>query len=470
MNTLQNSPVLLILFTTVPAFFFGSPLAAAEGEFPLPSIQLLLRNSCRANYVCQTTELCNDPGFIAIDNNCNGQTDEECLCQPGIRQSCFMGDPSYRYAAGCYPGTQECLAPGIWGPCEGGVHATDNCFLNDQTGCHPLSSRPFVKLDLKSGTGNFSSNAISENWTVTCPDGVSPCPSVTGSNPADDFQPLASGEYTVTYSKVTGTGPDSCTYPLFIGAPGLRVELNWEWDNSLGPSTVDLDLHLHKPGDTNPWGGDTGNTVDCAFDNCTAFDCISGSCPNWFSGTAPPDPVRWYLDPVYENNTCYFAPKGVGQDWQTGNMGCHNPRLDMDNITCDPTVTDPLNNNYCTPENINIDYPPLNQWTRIGVHYYSNHSQTYNVHPEVKVFCDGRLAATLGPTGYYNFVDSVTFSPADSTSRFWLAADVVFKTDGCGSRQCIVQPIYADTANRTPYLTTVDTVKAGFTPPYPILP
>ena len=424
------------------------------------------------NSECGPVELC-DGGSIALDDDCDGVVDEDCDCGAGAVQACFKGDPSFVNDDGCFPGSQKCTELGTWGECLGGVHGTDNCAVIS-TGCHAISSAPFVTVNLKQGTGTFSDDAVTESWEVTCPAGVSPCPAVSGANPADDFQPLQSGEYSVTYSKTTANGDDSCTYPLFVGAPGLRVELQWEWDDALGSSTVDLDLHVHKPGDTTPWGGDGGNAVDCAWDNCTADDCGFGICPTWFNGVAPPDPMNWYLDPVFENNTCYFGPKGNGLDWQSYGQGCHNPRLDIDNISCDPTVTDPQDLQFCNPENINIDFPPMNKWTRIGVHYYSAHGVTYNVHPVVKVFCHGQLAAELGNQGYYNPEAPVTFVPADgaspSTNVFWLVADVLFKNDECDDTLCVVEPIYFDPTTKLPVVTTVPVVLGTVGPDYPPIP
>ena len=46
----------------------------------------------------------------------------------------------------------------------------------------------------------------------------------------------------------------------------------------------------------------------------------------------------------------------------------------------DTRFTDPNNVNFCAPENANIDFPPIGEWTRIGVHYYSSHSLQYDVH------------------------------------------------------------------------------------------
>ena len=415
---------------------------------------------------CSDTELC-DPVAVALDDNCNGVVNEGCSCSVGAVQACFKGNPAHLNDAGCFPGTQQCNELGSWGPCEGGVHATDMCYQQGAD-CHPISTSPFVPINLKTGTGNFSSDATSETFTVTCPSNVSPCPTPNNTS----YTPLQSGEYTVTYNKTTANGSDQCSYPLFVGAPGLRVELSWEWIANQGNDTVDVDLHLHKPQDFSPWGGDGGTAEDCAFDNCTASDFLFpiGPSPNWFTGVAPPAPVNWYLDPVMEKNTCYYGPKGNGADWQNIGMGCHNPRLDIDNISCDPTITDPQNSSFCNPENINIDYPPKDQWTRVGVHYYSAHSQTYNVSPVVKIFCHGKLAAELGPNGYYNPTAPVVFTPADSDTRFWLVADVLFRDDECSDELCVVEPLYLDPTARTPVLTTVNIVQQTYGPPYPPIP
>ena len=72
------------------------------------------------------------------------------------------------------------------------------------------------------------------------------------------------------------------------------------------------------------------------------------------------------VSPVFEENLCYFAPHGHGAEWAAAMNGCHSPRLDVDNISCDLSVTDPTSSNFCAPENINIDYPPKNEWIRIS--------------------------------------------------------------------------------------------------------
>lgn len=427
---------------------------------------------------CGPTELCDD-AHLGLDDDCDGQVDEICDCAAGTAHSCFKGDPSYHNTTGCYDGTEKCSENGKWGACLGGVHATDNCFSADLTNCHPISAVPFETVDLKNGTGNFSANAVagSETWSVACPAGVNPCPAVAGASPPDDFQPLQSGEYTVTYTKgVSGGGTESCTYPLFVGAPGLRVELEWEHDVEpcAGFSCgVDVDLHLHQPNNTLPWAI-SGEPQDCGYGNCKIETIQLGfnQTPTWFPmGNVPPDPVNWYKDPVFEKNLCYFAPRGAGQQWQSYGQGCHNPRLDIDNIYCDPTISDPEDPDFCAPENINVDFPPQGEWFRIGVHYYSSHGVTYAVHPKVKIYCNGSLAADLGAIGYYSPETPVTFEPADGSgfngNRFWMVADVAFSDDACDTSACTVKPLYADQNAKTP-LFVLDTVaETNFGPGYP---
>ncbi|WP_434041786.1 MULTISPECIES: hypothetical protein [Sorangium] len=425
-------------------------------------------SACGPVELCGVDELGID--HDGLDDNCNGMIDETCACIAGQAHSCFRGDPSYRQSAGCFPGTQLCDETGTWGPCVGGVHADQSCHLNDAAGCHPIQAAPFATVDLKEGTGTFSADAVegSETWTVTCPAGVDPCPSVGGTAPKDDFKPLQSGEYTVTYTKQGADGESAtCTYPLFVGARGLRVELEWEHE----PYSVDLDLYLHKPNNTQPWKVG-GSNVACGYGNCT-IDTLTDDDPGitWFSETAtPPDPVDWYLDPEETNNTCFYAPRGVGEKWRRDGRGCHNPRLDLDNISCAQETTDPDDPTFCAPENINVDFPPKSGWMRVAVHYFGG-EVSFNVHPRIKIFCNGELGADLGPTGFHDPEAPVTFLPEDSGERFWLVADVVFPDPGaCGTSTCVVRPLYEDETMKTPVLVNTRTATTSFGPPYPRLP
>ncbi len=429
---------------------------------------------------CGPTELC-DGIHKGLDDNCNGVIDENCLCSAGQASSCFKGDPSYVDSPGCLPGTMYCTELGTWGECIGGKHAVapDNCQLSDPLGCHPINGVPFQSVDLYGGTGNFSMGGSAETFTVTCPTGVSPCPAPVNNT----FQPLQSGEYTVTYERTVNGMVDSCTYPLYVGARGLRVELTW--NHPAGDTNLDLDLYLHKPLSTALFTiGGAAN--DCAFGNCTVDAFLptqSPSAPQWFpGGNMPPDPVNWFDDTTTPNdagNLSYFSPRDAGASCQAGNKGCHSRRLDLDNTSCDPAITDPEDPDFCAPENINVDYPPKNQWMRVGVHFYgtTGGGATFSgqVLPSVKVFCDGKLAGELGTAGYYDPEAPFQWTSTADEDKFWIVGDVLFRDDGC-VKECVVNPIYANPVTKTPKIGTpqldFNTFSYGvpFGPNYPPVP
>jgi hypothetical protein len=213
--------------------------------------------------------------------------------------------------------------------------------------------------------------------------------------------------------------------------------------------------------------GTTG--VDCGYGNCRASDFIGpfASGPQWFpAANMAPDACNWYEDPDFNKNSCYFAPVDGGT-WSSNAAGCHSPRLDLDNISCDEFETDPTSSSFCAPENINVDFPPKNEWIRIGVHQYS-HFSGGNVYPSVKIFCNGALAAELGALGY-NAPFDWTAAEANN-DEYWLVADVAFVEDECNATQCVVQPLYTDPIAQTPAVSVVSGSGAPNGPAYPPLP
>ena len=61
--------------------------------------------------------------------------------------ACFKGDPAFHNKPGCFDGVEKCSEFGSWGPCVGGVHATDNCAANNMDQCHAIqnASKPSPK-------------------------------------------------------------------------------------------------------------------------------------------------------------------------------------------------------------------------------------------------------------------------------------------------------------------------------------
>ena len=76
---------------------------------------------------CGPRERCGN----GIDDDCNGMTDEECACVPGMTQPCFPGDPLMAGRGVCTYGTQRCGGIGefgTWGACAGfGRPVAINC-------------------------------------------------------------------------------------------------------------------------------------------------------------------------------------------------------------------------------------------------------------------------------------------------------------------------------------------------------
>ncbi len=436
---------------------------------------------------CGATELC-DEDHLGLDDDCNGVVDDGCDCAPGTSHWCFRGDPALRGTGTCRDGVMRCNEVGKFGSCGGGKQGVgDDSCVGGASVCKDLEAVPFATVQLSKGTAGYASDADpgSEKYAVTCPSGVQTCPAVAASTSnAASFQPLQSGEYEVTYSKTVGGAAESCKYKVFVAAEGLRVELAWDNVGVEGatPGSAkgpDLDLHVHKPNTTTPWvfagGGD-----DCYFGNCTidSYDDQTGPGdpapgPSWFSDTTSPH--NWTLYPDPAKNSCYFAPRGTGDAWKAQKKGCHNPRLDLDNHSCDAAQTDPSHPAFCAPENVNFDELPDGAWIRVAVHYFGVCTKTLPTHPSLTLHCNGAPIAELGsvreggqlkPSGYDGVV---TFQPSDCQKAVWIAADVHVKKAACGYT-CTAVPVYADKAKKTPLITTKDIAALAFGPGYPAAP
>ncbi len=211
---------------------------------------------------------------------------------------------------------------------------------------------------------------------------------------------------------MVGTNTYTCEFAVVTQGEGLRVELNWDTRGE-GFGDTDVDLHLHK------WGATT--------DFCTADDCYFSNCKASSYST-----LDWGLAPTTDLDACRNAPHGEGARWVTRGS-CFNPRLDVDVIYCDPTVTDATASGFCAPENINIDNPPLYEPTRVMVNYWSSHGYVGTTNASINIYCGGGLRATFGP-------QPLTTSGGCSGQN-WLVADVMFYEGRCGELDCEIVPL-----------------------------
>ena len=342
-----------------------------------------------------------EPGWSAAercgdgqDNNENGEADEGCPCTFGATQPCFLGAPNGRRIGACLDGVQSCInrdAP-RWGACEGGiVPAAEVCDGkdNDCNGCTdegtcdvtlacPVEdfTRPlrYYPLDGNLIYDGLSGEATNWSWTVSAPLGSSTVGVESPGSPTTRFFVDVSGDYLVTVTFTVEGTEFSCSWLVRAAGDGLRVELTWDTQG-----TVDLDLHMHQPGNTEPW--------------CTAADCYYANCDD---GDSPP----W----GYSDSTGDACPGGTGT--------CRNPRLDIDNIS-----------RVDVPENINIDNPNDTNAFRIMVHYFgfTGGGAARVTRPVVSVYCGGVLATRLGEAP-----DTVTLDDAGARCQgdTWRVADV----------------------------------------------
>lgn len=114
---------------------YGMATCAGSGEFGR-------WGACEAWGRPMEAETCGN----AVDDDCDGMTDEGCLCNPGEMRACYSGPTSTRGVGACSAGTQTCTAReggADWGPCAGEVlpepdrcDGTDrDCDGNPNTGC-----------------------------------------------------------------------------------------------------------------------------------------------------------------------------------------------------------------------------------------------------------------------------------------------------------------------------------------------
>jgi hypothetical protein len=405
-----------------------------------PQVGMQCPNPIGANAGCKGVEDCGPSGSgNGLDDNCNGVVDEGCSCVPGAVEKCFLGPPGKRGVGGCTDGTATCSGQefGSWGPCTGSIGpSSEKCdkLDNDCNGCSddglcctpaldcpaPGDPRiapkpPYTDVPLK-GELFFPGMATSWSWkivggpcdqlfaTTTTP--VAQSFTLMGGNAQDATAHFTlSGDYTVTLTVVGTDGQTyTCTWVQHIVGPGVRLELCWDHSGK-----DDLDLHVHKPGTTTKWftnDGTTDNPDDCYYKNCKADEYSS-------TGTHPPQPNWGYANSAIAE--CVGAPEGM--DWQTNLNACHNPRLDIDNISTSGK-----------PENINIDNPKDGDSFRAAVHYYTGNTEE---HPLVNIYCGGNLLATYGkaPDTLTGFNKGAGYN----AGMLWRVADVKATVDASGN-------------------------------------
>lgn len=414
-------------------------------------------NACAP--ACGPTELCGESGDgNGLDDNCNGQVDEDCLCQAvGTTRPCFAGPPDRRDVGACTDGVESCGEFLHWGDCVGGVSpseevcdgADNDCDAitdNGLSGCSAgvtcpavQNAAPLANYSLR-GDLIYGSTGSNWHWEIACSDGFSgTCPAPTNPDSRDSSVYFtSSGAYRVTVSLTTDEGESaSCAFTVYVQGSGLRVELNWDTLNQ----GTDVDLHLHRwTSNTNETGwfgvGDSDTVDDCYYASCTPDDLAFSPGGLW-----TPDHPDTSVD------HCATAPHGGGATWRERGS-CANPRLDIDTNgggSCDPSSTDPDSIDFCAPENINVDNPVIGKPYRIMVNYYNDHGVRGRTGPIVNIFCGGAPRAVFGADPFVFLVNGGGNGAANDN---WYVADVVFFNGECGP-DCRIYPLDSSTVRGT---------------------
>jgi hypothetical protein len=243
-----------------------------------------------------------------------------------------------------------------------------------------------------------------------------------------------SGDYTVQGEFDLNGQHYVCTQKVQVRAPGVRAELCWDSVGGITGGGNDIDLHFARlQGNTctNKGWDDTCQTGTNLVDE----DCYYGSCQF--------DALDWgYTD------SAVTACHGWGSKQQMAT--CNNPRLDRDNITCDPSISDLLDDTFCGPENINLDNPNDNEKFIIGVNHYANHGGTANAKLHVNVYCNGARVLSAG----YNPATGAQWpllkvGGQDQGGDFWQAVMVTTHVSAGMLSSCDVEVVPSHHADQT---------------------
>jgi hypothetical protein len=414
---------------------------------------------------CGKFELCGpgvDGGLGAgngIDDNCDNRVDELCPCRPGEARECFPGASDRRGVGVCRSGSMRCTELGAWvgNECVGATVPTEEACNGRDDDCDgsideslPLcmgalqcpSSAGIAPLQTYTVDGRtIDATARNFRWDVTCPEGISPCPMpVSVDAPTLQFMAVRAGTYRIVLTLTRADGrTETCRFPLYVQGRGLRVELDWDQKGGIASAGVDLDLHIAPMDRTTVRTYQWFTRDDCYFATCKA----PGTIVNW--STSPTD-MRFA--PSVGTALCENAPPPFGEVWRSSGR-CTNPRLDTDNIECDPRVRDPRDAEFCFPENAAIDNPPDDVTFRLMVNFYRDHGTCTDmdvrndvVHPVLSIHCGGALRAFVGSVDDGIVGMRCRDNPEiGSLNWAWLAADVRFFTNECGLRDCRVTPL-----------------------------
>jgi hypothetical protein len=176
-----------------------------------------------------TTEVCD-----GLDNDCDGQTDEGCLCKDGDTQVCYSGDPGTANIGTCKTGLQTCDLTGNYGPCIGEVLPVDEACNGSDDDCDGTVDDDLGKQTCGLGACRVTVDACDMGMPSECsPLMPSPVEACDGTDDDCDGQvdedcDCIDGQTQSCYPGPTGTeGVGKC-------APGTQTCAGGAWGECVG--------------------------------------------------------------------------------------------------------------------------------------------------------------------------------------------------------------------------------------------
>ncbi len=312
-------------------------------------------------------EVCN-----GIDDNCNGRTDETCVCTPGARRACYEGPAGTAGVGLCRGGMQACDASGMrWGACDpqrlptgeicNGMDDDCNGRTDEIAACTPPTATCPGSASGPAGTPVALSATASAGgacrWEVLSrPAGAGTEGRFTTPDACTTtFSSVIVGTYSVRVTVTDAMGRSvTCITAITLTGRGLRVELTWS-------TPGDVDLHL-----------------------------LNAAAMGWFS--SPGD--------------CHYANRRPLWDATPTS----SPELDVDNTSANG------------PENIRIDSPIAGSVYRIGVHAFSRVDGGSEA--TLRIYCGSTTTVTR------TFTHMLRSFTASGSNDVWRVADVRINADG----------------------------------------